>query len=320
MRRAIFVLLPVNCPHSPGRATHMSLFPTITVCTDDSPGARASVERAAQLAVEHGATLCLLRACNATHPLGASAGPPAGTSPSDEVRTADAGTATLRLRLSGSASDLARRTGLKVESVLGIGTAHVVISEHVQSRRPTLLVLGSRFDPATAGLGGTALKLLRAPVCPVLVVRNADAKPYQQVLSAVDLRDGSVRAAVVALALFPQAHHHLLYAVAPALDSSLEAGGISAEQVQSLHESMHQHAVRELSLLAQGFSTKAMHAVRAEVAADVPARALLVGAATLPADCVVVGHHDATAIGQSELGSMALHVLQFVPGDVLVVP
>ena len=47
---------------------------------------------------------------------------------------------------------------------------------------------------------------------------------------------------------------------------------------------------------------------RAEVASDVPARAVLVGAATLPADCVVVGHHDAAAIGQTELGSMALHV------------
>jgi universal stress protein E len=285
----------------------VSPFQKITVATDGSPGAKAAVERAAQLAVQHGADLLLLQACDlqATHDAGA---------------TLDECVRTPRRRLAASASLLERRLGVRVESVVDIGPAHRVIGEHVQSHSPTLLVLGSRFDPATAGLGGTALKVLRAPACAVLVVRTTDARPYRHILSAVDLRDGSVRAAVAALALFPQAHHHLLYAVAPALDRSLEAGGVESATVQSLHESMHRHAERELSLLAQGLSAESMHPVQAEVAGDVPARAVLVGAAELPADCVVVGHHDAAAVGQTELGSMALHVLQFVPGDVLVVP
>lgn len=299
----------------------MLVFPTITVCTDFSPGALAAVERAAQLAAEHGAVLRLLQAFDASPPSSAGAGVLAGSLESPgEQPTIEMRRSKLEQRLGESAAQLTQRTGLTVHSVLGIGTAHLVIREHIQSQRPSLVVLGSRFDPATAGLGSTALKLLRAPGCPVLVVRSQDAKPYQRVLAAVDLRDGSVRAAVAALALFPRAHHHLLYAVAPALDRSLEAGGLGAEQVQSLHEAMHQHAEGELRLLAQGFSTKAMHPVGSEVANDVPARALLVGAASLRADCVVVGHHDAAKIGQTELGSMALHVLQFIPGDVLVVP
>ena len=307
--------------HLPVRTTpDMSLFPTITVCTDHSPGALAAVERAAQLAQEHGAALCLLQVCSGAPPRSQGAAAAPAASPPDGDPALAAHTAAQGQRLAELASSLARRTGLKVEGILGVGTAHVAIGEHLLSHPTPLLVLGSRFDPTTAGLGGTALKLLRQPVCPVLVVRQTDAGPYQQVLSAVDLRDGSVRAAVAALALFPQAHHHLLYAVAPALDSSLEAGGIDTQQVQSLHGAMHRNAERELRLLAQGLSTKAVHAVSTEVASDVPARALLVGAATLSADCVVVGHHEATAIGQSELGSMALHVLQFVPGDVLVVP
>ena len=289
------------------RTTDMSSFRKITVASDGSPGAKAAVERAAQLAAQHGTELCLLQACDPGAPH--SSGP-----------TLDERVVTLRERLAASASLVARRMGIRVESAVDVGPAHVVIGEHVQSQKPSLLVLGSRFDPATAGLGGTALKVLRAPACAVLVVRTNDTRPYRNILSAVDLRDGSVRAAVAALALFPQAHHHLLYAVAPALDSSLEAGGVDSAQVQSLHESMHRHAERELGLLAQGLSAKSMHAVHAEVAGDVPARAVLVGAATLPADCVVVGHHDSAAIGQTELGSMALHVLQFVPGDVLVVP
>lgn len=105
--------------------------------------------------------------------------------------------------------------------------------------------------------------MLRAPDCAVLSVRTNDTRPYRNILSAVDLRDGSVRAAVAALALFPHANH-LIYAVAPALNNSLEAGGVASAQLQSLHESMHRHAERELSLLAQGLSAKSMHAVHAE--------------------------------------------------------
>ncbi len=299
----------------------MSIFPTITVCTDFSPGAVAAVERALQLAVEHGAALRLLQVCDPSPSSEPEASAPAAASKRPAAHaTMDARFANQRQRLDALASQLAQRTGLHVESVLGFGTSDVAIRENVQAQQPSLLVLGSRFDPAAAGLGGTALQLLRAPGCPVLLVRRRSAKPYRQVLSGVDLRDGSVRAAVAALALFPGAHHHLLYAVATTLDSSLEAGGLDAEQVQALHEAMYQHAERELQLLTQGLSTQARHPVAAEVANDMPARALLVGAASLNADCVVVGHHDASTIGQSELGSMALHVLQFISGDVLVVP
>jgi hypothetical protein len=120
---------------------------------------------------------------------------------------------------------------------------------------------------------------------------RADERHHAPPAGAVGggLREGSVRAAVAALAMFPQAHHHLLYAVAPTLDSSLEAGGLDSAQVQALHASIHQHAERELLLLAQGLSTRSTHTVSAEVASDVPARALLVGASMRQAPCVVMG-------------------------------
>ena len=56
------------------------------------------------------------------------------------------------------------------------------------------------------------------------------------------------------------------------------------------------------------------------VADDVPARAILVGAANLAADCVVVGHHGQGTATESYLGSMAQHVIYAALSDVLVVP
>lgn len=42
----------------------------------------------------------------------------------------------------------------------------------------------------------------------MLVVRWAESRPYQQVLSAVDLGDASLRAVAFAIRLLPGAHEH----------------------------------------------------------------------------------------------------------------
>ena len=120
------------------RTTDMSSFRKITVASDGSPGAKAAVERAAQLAAQHGTELCLLQACDPGAPH--SSGP-----------TLDERVVTLRERLAASASLVARRMGIRVESAVDVGPAHVVIGEHVHSPPPSLLVLGSRFDPARRG-------------------------------------------------------------------------------------------------------------------------------------------------------------------------
>jgi len=56
------------------------------------------------------------------------------------------------------------------------------------------------------------------------------------------------------------------------------------------------------------------------VAEDVPARAVLVYAADLPADCVVVGRHAGEPDPDFILGSLAQHVIYSSICDVLVVP
>ena len=148
-------------------------------------------------------------------------------------------------------------TGLEVGVHFGLGSPAKVIEAYVKDDGSSLVVIGSRAESALSGLGSTALKVVRKPACPVLMVRVAEDKPDETVLSAVDLRAGSVRAASLAVAM---------------------------------------------------------------VADDVPARAILVGATHLAADCVVVGHHGLGTATDSHLGSMAQHVICAALADVLVVP
>lgn len=244
------------------RTTDSSSFQRITVASDGSPGAKAAVGRAARLAAQHGADLCLLQACDPGAPH--SSGP-----------TLDERVVTLGERLAGLASLLERRMGLQVESVVEIGPAHVVIGEHVQSQKPSLLVLGSRFDPATAGLGGTAMKVLHASDCQMLVVRTNDTRPCRNILSAVDLRDGSVRAAVARPGAVSRS------APRPAL----RRGPGARQQPRGRRRRQRAGAVaarvdaparraRELGLLAQGLSAKSRYArcTRKSLATYLPAR------------------------------------------------
>jgi nucleotide-binding universal stress UspA family protein len=170
------------------------------------------------------------------------------------------------------------------------------------------------------GLGSTASKVVRSPACPVLVVRSIEPRPYDKVLCAVDLREGSMRAAAGAIAMFPLAQHVLLCAVDPALERALWMNAVTTEQTRVQRESMHAFALRQLEELARELTSKAEHPVVAEVVDDVPARAIVARAAALPADCVAVGHHGQGVGSGRLLGSMAQHVLQHTLRDVLVVP
>jgi nucleotide-binding universal stress UspA family protein len=287
----------------------------ILVATDFSPGAAAAVERAVELARAHGAALDLLHVFDvgAWHSLkGVFDAQRLTVDPPPDVAS--------RQRLSDVAAKLAADAGLEVEAHFGIGAAAERIVAHARERGCALVVLGARADPGWLGLGGTASKVVRAPSCPVLTVRLNAARPYERVLIAVDLREGALKASQFALRLLPQARHHAFYALDPASERDLRIGGLGQEHVRLLRDSMRAYAHRELEQLASGLSRDARHAVSAEVVDDVPSRAIVQRAASMPADCVVVGHHGEAALAERWLGNMAQHVLHHTNRDVLVVP
>ena len=293
----------------------MTMIRTIVAATDFSPGSHAAVERAVQLAEAHGASLRLLHAFDVStwHSLKSIFDVHRLTmDPPPDVR--------MQQRLTDLAESLATQTGLEVEARFSIGSAHSAINMYVTAHAPSLVVLGSRAEPAMPGLGSTALKVLRSPACPMLIVRSTKSRPCAKVLSAVDMRDGLVRAARAAIRLFPAAHHHLLHAVDPTLELALWMGDVAKEQIRLLHDSMHTKALRQLAQLAQELTKAAVYPVAAEVVDDVPARASALRAAALPADCVAVGRHGEGTVAERVFGNMAQQVLHHALRDVLVMP
>lgn len=293
----------------------MTSFRSIVVATDFAPGAGYAVDRAVELARAHGATLHLLHAFDigAWHSLKAVFDAHRfGVDPPPDVRT--------RQRLTDLAETLAAQSGLEVNAQFSVGPASQAIAAYAKAHPGALTVIGSRGEPSVLGLGRTAWKAVRAPLSPLLIVRMPAHRPYARVLVSVDLREGALRAASCAAALYPAARHHLLYAVDPALDSALSVGGFASEQVRMLHEAMHAHAVGELSKLAQKLAPQVRQAIETEVVDDIPSRAIAARAAKLPADCVVVGHHGQGSMADAFLGNMAQHLIHHTARDLLVVP
>jgi nucleotide-binding universal stress UspA family protein len=291
----------------------MSAVRSILVGTDFSAAAHAAVDRAVRLAATHGAAVVLI------HALDGDARPPALPAPDPAERSLGAATAErIRRHLAGMAKSLADQTGLDVAAHVEAGPAARVIHAYAQANGSSLVVVASRADATITGLGSTAAKVVRAPTCPVLTVRPAGSGSYERVMLATDLREGAARAASFALELFPSARHHLLYALAPASDAAWEES--TPAELSALQQGRYEAARASLRELARQLSATTLHPVVADVAEDVPARAVLVYAADLPADCVVVGHHAGPPDPELVLGSLAQHIIYSSICDVLVVP
>lgn len=290
----------------------MTSIRNIVVGLDFSPGSQAALERALELAVAHGAALRLLHAfdVSAWHSLQGVLQPQRlTTEPPPDVQT--------RQHLNELAQTLTTRTGLEVQARMYVGSAGSAINSYVNEQAGTLVVIGARAEP---GLGSTAAQVLNAPAAPVLVVRRAPTRPYQQLLLAVDLSDVSRVAAALAIRLYPHARHHLLYVLDPARERGVRLDATSEAPVERLQQAMLALAREQLTQLAQALPAPTPHALTTEVLDQVPPRAITERAAALPADCVVVGYGRLSPLSDRLLGNMALHVLQHTLGDVLVVP
>ncbi|MDO8387483.1 MAG: universal stress protein [Polaromonas sp.] len=293
----------------------MTTIHSIVAATDFSPGSDAAVDRAVQIALAHRAPLRLLHAfdVSAWHSLkGVFDAKRLITDPPPDVR--------MQQRLADLAKTLADRTGLHVDARFNVGDPDSAIKAWVAAHPTSLVVIASRADPSVPGVGSTALKVVRSPACPVLVVRTAQSTPYGKVLSAVDMREVAMRAAFTAVALFPASQHHLLMAMDAALDHALRLGDVTKEQARVLQATIHTETVQQIERLARELSEAAQHPVAAEVVSAPSARAIIDHAQTLAADCVVVGHHGQGALEALLLGSTAQHVLHHTARDVLVVP
>lgn len=287
----------------------------ILAATDFSPLADFAVERAARLARERQSPLHLLHVYNdfAWENFRALMREP----PGHDMEVA------ARERLHSLAGKLAARHGLPaVDSAVVAGRASTGIAAWVRETRAGLVVLGAHGAGIVQelALGGTAIKVLRASPCPVLVVRSKPERPYERLLAATDFSATATRAMRAALDLFPDSSHVVVNAYAVALEGRMRIAGASEEDIERYREQEREVAQRKMDAFVTDADYRAAGGVLTRVRHGYAAAVLLDEAARSAADLIVIGKHGAGALDERLLGSVTLNVLHHASCDVLLVP
>lgn len=289
----------------------------ILVATDFSPLARFAVERAALLARERQCPLRLVHVLNPfawDHLRGCLPESLRGGDPRNEAR----------LDLDTLAADLAARHGLSdVSGGTAEGRASVQIVEQARKTGAGLVVLGAHGAGIMRdlALGGTAIKVLRASPCPVLVARLDPDRRYARVLAATDFSATATRALRVALNGFPDAAHSIVHAYEVPYEGRMRlVAGTSPEDIERYRDQVRQDAQRKLDAFIADADYQAAGGVRGRVRHGFAAAVLLDELARSNADLLVLGKHGASALDERLLGSVTLNLLHHAPCDVLLVP
>ncbi|QVL45551.1 MAG: universal stress protein [Methylophilaceae bacterium] len=285
----------------------------IVAATDFSANGDLAVMRAAHIAQQHGQALHLL---HVVHPLDIYP---------ELMLTFDAHLKDYeRLKKANGLASLdelaikiRKDFDIKVKTATRIGRTHVQIAEYVESVGADLLVVGFHGEQNVldAIIGSTAFRLLRLAPCSLLIVRNGDIVPYQQVLTAVDFTIGASAVPRMACAVATTAPIEALHVFDLKQETLSRKAGISHTEVQHYRDKATEYAEDTLAKLVaelneKRISSKVMYGYLPETICD--------RATEINADLVVLGKKGKSSLQEFVLGSVSKTVASMVSCDVLL--
>ncbi len=286
---------------------------TLLVATDFSKTSKCAEERAALLAMEHGARLILL------HNLSGLALQRLRERLLHDYASTEAQLLEhYRDALQRLAEDLGGRWQIEVTTLLTTGQAHREISCAAGKSGADLVVVGAMGEHPVREffLGSTAERVVRESPAPVLVVRNKSREPYPRVLAALDLSSNSPAVLELARRVAPGASLTLGHAFEVPFEGKLRSVGIRQDEIERYRREDREHAMEAMHALAGDLKNRP----NIRVEHGMPEVILPKMLRDTAADLVVTGKHGSSEIVDLLLGSMTKHLMRESGRDVLVVP
>lgn len=289
----------LESPRMPARQNPLR----VLVLVDLSASRQDAARRAAVIAVELGATLCLLHVLPSQR----------------RGKVVDLDLAVADQKLSALAERLALHYGATVASRAVRGdTAREVVE---QGRDACLLVLPSRGRNTLREMifGNPMERLIRLVRVPVLVVKGAAIHPsYSSVLAPVHLTAPAMQAVSVAARIAPCAALHVLHVVSTRHDAIAEIAQVPRHALQSSRDKAADIARARIARLAEAAGIE--RPVTPLAGFGEGAAVTLHKAAAIGADLLVVAKDRRKMLARFLLGRFTQQVLAATDADVLVVP
>jgi nucleotide-binding universal stress UspA family protein len=284
----------------------------IVTATDFSPASTRALQRAARLAVAHGAALHVATVL----PVGWLEQLRAWLAGADVQ--ADAGA--VARRLAESAEALQRDGRPQVSTEVLEGDARDAIAALAQRAGAQLVVVGAhgRSLVGEAVLGSTALALLERCDAPILLVRRDAVADYRRVLAGTAIDEASAQAVRFAAALFANAALSLVHVYEDPFAAELFLGQANPDAEAYYRARARQQAQLALDAFVArlGETAERCHPL---LVYGPPGLQLAHEADHQQADVVVLGSRRKHPLQAALLGSVASNVAQMVGADVLLV-
>lgn len=217
----------------------------------------------------------------------------------------------------GRLSDSVDSAGRVVEPELLHGERGKTIVGFARQVEADLIIVATPREGQARELfiGSTALRVLRAAPCPVLVARSPIAKPYARALLAVDLDESGQRVASAATTWFGDIEVDLVHGFRVPQEGRLRMHGHTEEEIAKLRDFLQVDARRQLEAYRPAFPTATFH-----VEHGFAASAILDVALRLQSDVLVLGKHRGSSTDERVIGSVAQFMLYTCPTDIMLVP
>jgi len=290
---------------------------SILAATDFSRHAMRAVQRAAQLAQHHGATLHLLhvpaqgRWSQGEGALSKLFGD--GNAPSlNDVRA----------QLDKLAQSLRADHAIRVESHLVPGHPADEIAAFASAREVDLVVLAPRGGAGLrlGSVGATALRVVWSSLLPVLLVRERADGGYRTPLVATDLGERAAIIEKTARALSPRGELTLMHAFRGELEAALSLLGQAVDALRLYQEQERLASSRRLEQHWKQIRASSRRRAKLRLVHGHPVEAILQAAADLGADLIAIGKHSGPRWEEQALGSVVQNLVQQARTDLLIVP
>lgn len=286
----------------------------VIAATDFSVGADLAVQRAARLAREQACPLALLHVLSQDWL--STLQQWLGNRPPVEHLIAD-----VQAALQREADALVAEVPQGVHACVVAGHPVQTLARWAGEGAARCLVLGARGQGGVQRLllGTTAERLLRKAQCPVLVVRQSAAQPYQRVLVPVDFSPWSAPTLALVDTMAPHALVELLHVYTVPFEEKLRFAGVDDDTIAHYRERTRAQAHARLLALAheQGWSPSRY---RVHLYEGDAAPAVVRSAQEWGCDLVALGKHGQGVAEELLLGSVTKHVVAEASCDVLVSP